>query len=303
MRPKVTVGVCVRNCEGFVEEAIESIMNQDFPHELMEVIFVDDGSKDRTLFVIKSYVPKMDIRVKVFYQEWKGLGAARNVIIDNASGDYIVWVDGDMILSRDYVKKLVEFMKQNPKVGIAKGKQSLESGGNLLATLETYSRAAGRMINYQSEKARSKSLGTGGSIYRIEAIKQAGGFDKNLRGYGEDTDLEIRVRAAGWSLHTTNTKFLDYERRGLAWNGLWSRYWHRGYYTHYFLHKNRGVLKHYRMFPPAAFLSGLLHAYTLFKLTSEKKVLLLPFLYVFKMSAWYFGFIKSHLNSYQPGTH
>jgi len=121
-----------------------------------------------------------------------------------------------------------------------------------------------------------------------------------LRGYGEDSDIEIRIRATGWSLTTTNARFLDYERHGLTWKSLWSRYWLRGYYTHYFLHKNRGLLKHYRMFPPAAFLSGLLHAPTLFKLTHEKKVFLLPFQYVFKMMAWYIGFIRSHLDSYEP---
>jgi len=300
MKPIVTIGICVRNCEDFIKEAIDSIINQDFPHELMEVIFVDDGSKDRTLSIINGYVPKMDMHVKVFHQEWKGLGSARNVIIDNASGDYIVWVDGDMILSKDYVRKQVEFMEQHPEVGIAKGKQALEPGGNLLATLEAYSRAAGRMVDYQSEKARSKALGTGGSIYRIETILQAGGFDENLRGYGEDWDIEMKAKSAGWSLSTTKAKFLDYERHELTWRSLWSRYWLRGYFTHYFLHKNRGLIKHYKTFPPAAFLSGLLYAFTLFKLTHEKIVFLLPFQHVFKMTVWYFGFTRSHFNSYEP---
>ena len=300
MRPKVTVGVCVRNCESFIKEAIDSIINQDFPHELMEVIFVDDGSEDNTLSIIKEYVSRIDIPAKVFHTSWKGLGHARNIVAANAEGDFILWVDGDMVLSRDFMRKLVEFMEQHPEMGVAKGEQALEPGGNLLATLETYSRAAGRMVDYQSEKARSKALGTGGSIYRIEVLTQVGGFDENLRGYNEDWDIEIRVRSAGWSLLTTNAKFLDYERHGLTWKNLWSRYWLRGYYTHYFLHKNRGLLKHYRMFPLAAFLLGLLHAHKLFKLTHEKKVFLSPFQYAFKMTAWYFGFIRSHFDSYEP---
>ena len=300
MKPKVTVGVCVRNCEGFVKEAIESIMNQDFPHELMEVIFVDDGSEDETLSIIKSHIPKMDMKVKVFHHEWKGLGYSRNVVVDNATGDFILWVDGDMTLSGDFISKLVEFMKKNPKIGIAKGKQALQPGGNMLATLETYSRAVARMVDYQSEKARSKSLGTGGSMYRLGAIRQVGGFDENLKGYGEDQDIEIRVRTKGWLLATTDAKFLDYERYGLAWRSLWRRYWLRGYYIHYFLHKNRGLLKHYKMFPLAASLSGLLHAHILFKMTHDKAIFLLPLQYLFKVSAWYFGFMRSHINGYEP---
>ena len=299
MKPKVTIGVCVRNCEEFIREAIESIMNQDFPHELIELIVVDGYSQDNTLSILKSVLLNTDVKTKVFYEN-KGLGAARQIAVDNAQGEYILWVDGDMIIPRNYVRKLVEFMKRHPEVGIAKGKQALEPGINLLATLEGYSRAAGRMVDYNSEKARLKALGTSGSIYRVKIIKQVGGFDENMKGYGEDWDLEIRVRDAGWSLRTISVKYFDYERHKLTWKSLWSRYWLRGYYTHYFLHKNKGMIKHYRMFPPAAVISGLLCAYKLFKLTHRKAVFLLPFQYWFKITAWYVGFIKSHLNSYQP---
>jgi glycosyltransferase involved in cell wall biosynthesis len=300
MKPKVTIGVCVRNCEGYIEEAIDSILNQDFPHELMEIIFIDDDSEDNTLSIIREYTSQIDIPAKVFHTPWKGLGHARNMVIANAQCGFILWVDGDMVLSRDFVRKLVEFMDQHSDVGIAKGRQALKPGKNLLATLEAFSRAAGRMVNYQSEKGRLKSLGTGGSIYRIEVIKQIGGFDENLRGYCEDWDIEIRARTAGWSLCAIDANFLDYERHGLTWKNLWRRYWVRGYYTHYFLHKKRGMLKHYRMLPSAAFISGILHAFTLFKLTRRKAVFLLPFQSLFKMTAWYIGFIRSHLDSYAP---
>jgi glycosyltransferase involved in cell wall biosynthesis len=300
LKPKVTIGVCVRNCEVYIKDTIESILQQDFPHEHMELIFVDDGSKDRTLSIINSFVPKLDMDVKVFRHKWKGLGATRNVVVNNANGEYVIWVDGDMVLSKDFVKTLVEFMEKHPKVGIAKGELSLEPGGNLLATLEMYSRAAGRMVNYQSEKARLKALGTGGAIYRMVAIRHVGRFDENLKGYGEDFDFENRIRRVGWSLQTIGANFLDYERYGIAWKALWKRYWLRGYYSHYFSHKNRGMIVHYRMIPPAAFLSGFLHAHKIFRITQDKAAFLLPFQYVFKMKSWYVGFMQAHLDSYQP---
>jgi glycosyltransferase involved in cell wall biosynthesis len=294
------VGVCVRNSEDFIKETIESILAQDYPHELMELIFVDDGSEDNTLSVIQRYVPTIDFKTKVFHTSWKGLGHARNTVVANAEGDFILWIDGDMTIPSDFVRQLVGFMDQHPEIGIAKGKQALKSGANLLATLETYARAASRMVDYGSKKARLKALGTGAAIYRVEPLKSVGGFDESLKGYCEDWDVEIRIRDAGWSLCVADAKFLDYERYGLTWRSLWNKYRRRGYFTHYFIHKRPGLIEHYRMLPPAGFLLGLIHSRKLFKLTHQKRVFLLPLEYMFKMTAWCFGFYKSHLDSYQP---
>jgi len=300
MEPMVTIGVCVRNCETSVREAMDSILTQDFPHNRIKVVFVDDGSQDGTLSVVQNYVGKMDMAMAVFHTSWRGLGYARNLVIANAEGDYILWVDGDMALSRDFLRKLVEFMEENPGAGIVKGRQALSPGFNLLATLEGYSRAFGRMVDYGLKNGRYKAVGTGGALYRIKAVKQVGGFDDNLRGYGEDWDVELRLTRAGWSRHTVDVAFLDYERYGLTSKSLWRRYWLRGYFTHYFLHKNSGMIKHYRTFPPAAALYGLVGSVTLFRLTRQKAVFLLPFESVFKMTAWYVGFLRSHFDSYAP---
>lgn len=295
---KVTLGVCVRNCEKYIGEAIESIIYQDFPHNQIKVVFVDDGSEDSTLSIIHDYVDKIGMTVAIFQTSWRGLGNARNLVIKNAEGDYLLWVDGDMILSRDFVRKLVEYMEYNPKIGVVKGKQALLPGCNLLATLETYSRAAGRMVNYKSIKAQFKSLGTGGALYRLNAIKQVGFFDKNLKGYNEDFDFELRLRKAGWLLDTFDVFFCDYERRGLTWRALWNRYWLRGYNSYYFTKKHRGIIKHYKMFPPAAAIFGLFSSFNLFRLTGRRIVFLLPIQFILKMTAWYVGFVNSHFENY-----
>ena len=295
----VTVGLVVKNNENTIRDTIMSLLHQDFPHERMNLVVVDGNSSDSTLNIIQNELSKSDLPFKILSESF-GLGFARQLVVNDALGDFIIWVDGDMLLSKDFVSKQVNFMEKNPKVGIAKGTLALKSMGNTLGTLETFSRAAGKMVDYRSKKASSRVLGTSGCIYRTSAILQVGGFAKDLRGYGEDWDLEIRVRAAGWLLTTTDAKFLDYERQGLSWKALWSRYWRRGYDTHYFLHKNSGLIKHYKMFPPAAVLSGLLSAHKLFMITKKKIVFLLPFQYLFKMTAWYIGFFNGHIYSYEP---
>ena len=293
VKSNVTVGVCVRNCMATLPDAIESILCQDYPHELMKVVFVDDGSEDETLSVIKSYVPKMDMKVEVFHHKWKGLGHTRNVVVANAEGDFILWVDGDMSFSKNFMSGLVNFIEQHPKVGIVKGTQALDSGGNLLATLETYSRAASRMRDYTSEKAQFKSLGTGGAIYRVETINQVGGFNERILGYGEDFDIEYRIRKAGWLLSTTDVQFRDYERGKVSWKDLWCKYIKRGYDAHSFTRERKSHVNVYAMLPPGAFLAGLLNSFKIYKKINKKAAFLLPLQYVFKMSAWCLGFIKA----------
>lgn len=297
MKPKtrVTIGMCIRNAEATIREAIESVVNQDFTHQLMELIIVDGHSTDDTMSIVSDYLGKIDIESRVFHES-SGLGVARQIVVDQAAGDYIVWVDSDMTLSNDFVSKQVKFMDQNHDVAIAKGRYELSLGFNLLSTLEIYSRAADKIVDYGSQTTRDKSLGTSGCIYRAVAIRQAGGFDKKIKGYGEDWDAEYRIRSAGWSVCTIPAHYRDYERFGVSWVELWRRYWRRGYDLHYFFRKHGRVIKLYKMLPPVAFLSGLLRSGALYKMTLQRFVFLLPIQYTFKMTAWWSGYIQRILD-------
>jgi glycosyltransferase involved in cell wall biosynthesis len=294
MKPVVTVGICVRNCEATVKEAIDSIIDQDFPHELMEVIFVDDGSEDKTLSVILDSVSMMDTEVKVFHSEWKGLGWARNMVVNNAEGEYLIWVDGDMTLPSDHIRKQVEFIDRNPTVGIAKAKHGMRPGEKIVAALENIA-----YMTVDSEyggKATSKLPGTGGAIFRVEAVKQVRGFDEHITGVGEDTDVAYRIREAGWSIYM-GTQTVFYERRMKTWKGLWDKYFLYGRNIFGVYRRNRNIFSLPKMVPPAALMTGFLYAIGAYKLTRRKVVFLLPFHFVFKMTAWYLGFVRSQTDS------
>jgi len=291
-KPKVTIGVCVRNSAVTIREAIESMLTQDFPHKLIEVIFVDDGSEDETFSIIKNYIPRMDMQVKVFKHKWKGLGPSRNVVVNNASGDYIIWVDADMILPKDHVRKQVKFMEEHRKVGIAKAKYGMFLNENLVATLEN--------IPYVIDDLRARSCnmklpGTGGSIYRVKAIRHTGGFDENLVGVGEDQDAAYRIRDAGWLVKTSDA-FL-FERRENSWSVLWKKYVWYGYGNYFLYRKNKSVFRLYKMIPPTGFLAGLLYSFPAYRLIGRKIVFFLPLHYFFKFTAWCLGFISAHFKS------
>jgi glycosyltransferase involved in cell wall biosynthesis len=259
----------------------------------MEVIFVDDGSEDKTLSIINSYVPKMDMQVKVFHHEWKGLGPTRNLVVKNAKGDYIIWVDGDMILPKDHVKRQVEVMEKNPTVGVGKARYGFCSGKNLVGLLEDMSFLA--VDSKYGGKETSRALGTGGSIYRVEAIRQVGGFDERITGVGEDMDAEYRIRKAGW-LTYMRTPALFYERRRKNWKDLWKQsFWH-GYGGYYVLRKDNGIFALYKMTPLAGLLAGTYYSIIAYKLTRRKIVFLMPLQYALKRIAWCFGFAKGQIN-------
>lgn len=290
MKPMVTVGVCVRNSAATLREAIESILHQDYPHEFMEVIFVDDGSEDETLSITNSYVPKMDMKVKVFHHKWKGLGASRNVVVDNTDGDYIVWVDGDMILPRDHMRKQVEFMEQNSKVGIAKARYGMMTREGVVEVLENVP-----FMVYDSRDGSldSKLPGTGGSIHRVEAIRQVRGFDNEMKGVGEDQDVAFRIREAGWLIKRSSAIF--YERRVQTWHGVWKKWFWYGFGDYDLYCKNRNIFSPFRMTPLAGFVNGFLYIADAYKLFRRKSVILLPFHFALEMTAWCTGFICGNM--------
>lgn len=289
--PIVTIGVCVRNCENFVENAIKSIAEQDFQNELMEIILVDDGSTDKTLAIIENQIRKLKLMTKVIHQEWKGLGVARNVVVNNSAGKYIVWVDGDMQLSRDFVRTQVEFMEKNPQVGVAKGSYGMYPA-NIVSTLENI-----EFVTTNSRQMRRldpNPLGTGGSIYRVEAIKEVGGFNDSIKGSGEDADAEYRIRTAGWLLDTTSAIFFEIRRD--SWRSLWNEYlWHGKGGTG--ILKRKSFTSPYKLLPPVALLMESIRIVVAYKLTHRKIALLLPLHYVFKRAAWSAGLLQSLLRS------
>lgn len=291
---KVTLGMCIKNSEATIRDAADSVLRQDYPHENMELIVVDGYSKDNTLNTLKATLRNSDVKTKI-YKEKEGLGRARQIVVDNALGEYIIWVDADMILSNHFVTSQVEFMSRNPNVGIAKGKYGAYRTGSHKNLVETLENTWFLLSTMSIGETTSTGLGTSGCIYRVKAIKQVDGFDQNFKGAGEDQDAEYRVKAAGWSIHITQAVF--YEKRRETWRALWNEYFWLGCGDSYLFKKNRDTINIYKFLPPVAIVSELLRVPTAYKLTKRKATLLLPFHYVFKRIAWYLGFMKSRANS------
>lgn len=100
----VSIIIPVYNTERYLKKCIESLVNQTYKE--IEIILVDDGSKDTSLQICRDY-QKTDDRVKVYTKENGGQGSARNMGIDNSTGDYIMFVDSDDWVDCRIVERLI----------------------------------------------------------------------------------------------------------------------------------------------------------------------------------------------------
>lgn len=292
----VTIGLCVKNCELTIQDTAESIANQDFPPELAEVIVVDDGCKDRTIPIVIDRLSKAKMRVRVYHTGGSGLGKARQIVVDNSQSKYILWVDGDMILSKDHMRKQVEFMEAHPDAGKARGKWKQTRSSKVVALLENM-----RLLDYESRHggnrfAASQLVGLGGSICRLQALRQVDGFDLQITGAGEDVDIAAKILKAGWKLKFSEGEF--YHPFKETWKELWNQHLWYGYGAHFVGHRHKGLVQLWPRTPFVAFLSGLFHSFAAYKSTRHSVSFLLPFQNAFKQTAWFLGFVKSHIENY-----
>lgn len=100
----VTIIVAIYNVEDYLPKCIESLITQTY--DAIEILLVDDGSTDGSS-VICDRASARDSRVKVIHKQNGGLSDARNAGVSQAMGEYVVFVDGDDVVSRYYVESLL----------------------------------------------------------------------------------------------------------------------------------------------------------------------------------------------------
>lgn len=295
----VTVGLCVKNAEKIVKRALDSLVVQTLPAQDLELIVVDGNSKDNTMRIVEDSLRSARFKVR-FLAESSGLGFARQLVVDEATGKYVVWVDADMVLPPDYLENQVVFMESHPRIGIAGGRYNVHVGHGLVADLENIVYAVDSVFGLRANASKFGVLpGAEGAIYRVEAVRQVGGFDTKIDGAAEDTEMAYRVRAHGWELAVTEEMFTESTR--LSWGSLWSQYVWYGRGGHFIFHKDPDSLSLWKMSPLAGFLAGILRSPGAYLLTRKLSFFLLPIHYMFKRLAWFCGFCGAHFDGYGHG--
>jgi hypothetical protein len=113
-KPSVSVLIDTYNHERFIEKAITSVLEQDMPMADVEIVVVDDGSKDRTPEIVRGFAP----RVRLVQKPNGGQGSAFNFALPLLSGEIIAMLDGDDWWAPQKLRRALETLEQNPEVGI-----------------------------------------------------------------------------------------------------------------------------------------------------------------------------------------
>lgn len=183
----VSVIIPAYNQGHYLVQAIESVLSQRYRD--LEVIVVDDGSTDDTAEVANSF---SDPRISYFYQENRGLSAARNTGIRLASGRFITYLDSDDLFLPKKVELLVDKLEQEPDLGFVAGQAiPIDERGN---------RVGMKFDKCISEEGHHLLLGNPyhvGSVMLLSSWqRKVGYFDESLRSY-EDWDMWLRLVRAG----------------------------------------------------------------------------------------------------------
>ena len=113
--PLVTVAICTYNGERYLGATLDSVLAQTYP--TMEVVAVDDGSRDGTLSIIRQYAER-DSRIRWFRRENAGLPASRNYAFAQARGEWIAIIDQDDLCYPERLARQVAVAAAHPSAGL-----------------------------------------------------------------------------------------------------------------------------------------------------------------------------------------
>lgn len=111
-KPILSIIVPVYNLEKYVYEAFDSIYNQVFTPELIEVVVVNDGSTDHSGEILANYKHTYS-NFRVFTNSNHGVSYSRNYALDNLKGEYVLFLDGDDLLLPYSINRIIDYIKKH----------------------------------------------------------------------------------------------------------------------------------------------------------------------------------------------
>jgi len=232
MTSTVSILVPAYNAERWIGAALESALQQSWPHT--EIIVVDDGSTDRTFAVAQRI---QCAKLKVLQQENRGAAAARNAALREVQGDFIQYLDADDLLSTNKVEEQVLLLQSHPECLAVSPSFYFYDGQNRDSGLDERS---GVMDSDDPVKWLTELLGPDGPFGTVpygawltprSVAERAGPWDDSLRSPDDDGEYFARVVLASRGIRggTTGRYYYRKFRQGGSYSStpseelLWGR--------------------------------------------------------------------------------
>ncbi len=178
----ISVIIPVYNRAELVKKAVESVLAQTYPCH--EIIVVDDGSTDEIKIELTSQPC-----IKILRQENKGVSAARNLGIKNASGDWLAFLDSDDYWLPNKLEEQIKFHRQNPDILISQTDEIWIRNGTRINPNKDNIKVGGDIFEQSLERCM---ISPSAVMLRKDILDLVGMFDERLPAC-EDYDLWLRI--------------------------------------------------------------------------------------------------------------
>lgn len=199
----VSFCVVARNEEKNMPAIFDMIMAQDYPHDQIEVVFVDSMSTDNTKKCMEQFAETAEgfYKVQVLENEKIKQAPGWNMAIRNAGGDVIIRVDAHGYTPSDFVRRSVRIIEDGEYVGGGPRPNIVDEKTKWKETLLTAesSMFGSSIAPYRKNTNRTYVKSVFHGIYRREVFEKVGVFDERL-GRTEDNEMHYRIRKAGYKI-------------------------------------------------------------------------------------------------------
>jgi GT2 family glycosyltransferase len=196
MQKIVSIIILSYNGEKVLKKCLESVLNLNFNKKDLEVILVENNSQDKSLKIAEGYK-----RIKIIKNKSNlGFAAGNNIGINIAKGKYIVLLNNDATLERNWLKKLIPILEKDKKIGVIGGKIKYKNEKTWFSGAKVYFGGFVRH-NYLGDKSgECDYVACAAVILKKSVLEKVGLFDESFFLYGEDAELCMRIKKAGYKI-------------------------------------------------------------------------------------------------------